>query len=284
MSIPTAHEIPGYNGLSLNVWDYGGTGIPLLLCHCNGGVGRLWDPVVAALPEGFRVFALDTRGYGDSDAPETPDGCTPESSGRDILAVIAALRLDSPIYAMGHSIGGAHLAWAEHLAPCTFTRMVWIDPIIAPVEVLMVGLELAAGARRRRNTFPSRQEARDRLGSKAPKVSWCPEALDAYIDHALSKQPDGSLALKCPGDREAWFYEQGAEGNIYHYLNTIETEILLLSAEGSELLPIVRDQAQLLPNAQTLIHPTASHFLPQEVPVWVAESAGEWLLEVSQGV
>lgn len=278
MNTPTAQTIPGFNGLSLNLWDYGGAGIPLLLCHCNGGAARLWDPVVAALPAGFRVLALDSRGYGDSGAPESPEECAPECSGRDLLAALAVLDLTGPVVAMGHSIGGTHLAWAEHLAPGTFARMVWIDPIIAPAKLLLPGLELARGARRRRNSFASREDARERLSSKPPKASWTVEVMEAYIEYALAEQPDGSVLLKCPGEQEAWFYEQGAAGEIYRHMGSISPETLLLSAQNSELLPLVKLQATWLPKADTCIHATASHFLPQEAPEWVAETAGKWLL------
>ena len=67
---PKAIRVEGAGGVGINVWDHGGEGDPLLLVHCTGTHGRIWDPLVPALRERFRVIAPDTRGHGDSEKPE----------------------------------------------------------------------------------------------------------------------------------------------------------------------------------------------------------------------
>ena len=80
--------MPGYLGVDINVFDYGGDGPPLLLAHCTGTHARMWDPVVAHLLEDFRVVAPDTRGHGDSEKPENLDAYVWRYSGHDLLSVI----------------------------------------------------------------------------------------------------------------------------------------------------------------------------------------------------
>ncbi|MCH7910243.1 MAG: alpha/beta fold hydrolase, partial [Candidatus Hydrogenedentes bacterium] len=62
-------RVTGFDGVALNVWDLGGDGPPLLLCHCTGTHGRVWDPLLPRLLEHFHVYAPDTRGHGDSEKP-----------------------------------------------------------------------------------------------------------------------------------------------------------------------------------------------------------------------
>ncbi len=64
------------------VWadDSGGDGPPLVLLHPGVGDSRIWDPVLPALTEGYRVIRYDARGYGQSPprrsvlAAARPDG------------------------------------------------------------------------------------------------------------------------------------------------------------------------------------------------------------------
>jgi pimeloyl-ACP methyl ester carboxylesterase len=56
------------------VWaeDGGGDGPPLVLLHPGIGDSRIWDPILPALLEDYRVIRYDARGYGRSPAPTVP--------------------------------------------------------------------------------------------------------------------------------------------------------------------------------------------------------------------
>ncbi len=263
---PRPLQIPGHGGLALNVWDHGGEGPAVLLCHCTGGLGRLWDPVVAHSGAGCRFLAVDARGHGLSGRPGALEDCRLQYSGEDLLRVVDALALGQGLRGVGHSGGGAHLLFAELLRPGLFQEIILIDPIAGPPEVLLpIGLHLAQGARRRRNTFSSREEARARLCAKPPMNSWCGEALDAYVEHGLLEQ-DGVVHLRCPGEVEAWFYEQECPFEAYDRLKEIDSEVLLLSGVHSPLMSLVRAQRDRLKHSRVRIIEEAGHFLPQERP------------------
>jgi 3-oxoadipate enol-lactonase len=53
------------------VWadDSGGDGPPLVLLHPGVGDSRIWDPVLPALADKYRVIRYDARGFGQSPAP-----------------------------------------------------------------------------------------------------------------------------------------------------------------------------------------------------------------------
>ena len=63
----------------------------------------MWDPQVAVLKSGYRVLRYDTRGHGDTDAPEGP--YTLEQLAEDVKALLLALDIPKTHF-MGISMGG----------------------------------------------------------------------------------------------------------------------------------------------------------------------------------
>lgn len=76
----------------------------LVLVHGNFASWRWWRPVLDRLPPGYRAFAPDLRGCGDTDRP--PDGYTIEQLAADLADFTRALDLP-PFHLVGHSLGGA---------------------------------------------------------------------------------------------------------------------------------------------------------------------------------
>lgn len=276
---PVARRIAGDGGVGINVWDYGGEGTPLILSHCTGGLARLWDPVVARLGERFHVFAVDSRGHGDSDQPHERDAYAWIHSGRDLLAVLDALGFHAGMCAAGHSAGAAHIAYAEMLRPGTFDRVVLIEAIIGPREFFHGNSLLAETARRRRNVFRNREEARARFAAKPPKNRWHQGALDAYITYGIKELPDGSVALKLPGNIEAYVYEQGGACDVFERLHELQFEALLAAGSASYGPALVAAQGERLPRARQTMLEGAGHFLPQEEPAKVATLITDWITQ-----
>jgi 3-oxoadipate enol-lactonase len=76
---------------------------PMVLLHALGDRAARWAPVLRQFAAGFRVFALDLRGHGDSDWPGTYSF---ELMCRDVLGFLDQLGL-STVTLVGHSMGGA---------------------------------------------------------------------------------------------------------------------------------------------------------------------------------
>lgn len=276
---PKAVIVPGHGDVPINVWDYGGSGAPLLLLHCTGTLGRVWDPVAALLTPHFHVMAPDARGHGQSGKPDEREDYRWEHSGRDLLCVMDALVPGEECLAVGHSGGGACAAYAELFRPGTFRRTVLIDPIIAPAIAFSGETDLAKSARRRRTHFESRAFARERFAARPPMRSWCAAALDAYVNYGLVDCSDGQVALACPRHVEAWLYELGGAHDVFDRLAELQFETLLVTGSRSDIKPLAELQFPRFSRASFHCIEGAGHFIPQEVPETLAALIMAWLGE-----
>lgn len=78
---------------------------PAVLVHGLASSARLWDGVASALGEhGHGSVAVDLRGHGESDAPET--GYDTATAVADVIAVLEQTTGDRPVLLAGQSWGG----------------------------------------------------------------------------------------------------------------------------------------------------------------------------------
>src|SRR5215469_15768539 len=87
------------NGVRLHLAEAGTHGPTVLLLHGYPQHGYVWRQVTADLSEDHRVYALDLRGAGQSDAPRL--GYDTATLADDVLAVLDALGLPAVTLA-GH--------------------------------------------------------------------------------------------------------------------------------------------------------------------------------------
>ena len=100
MRVPVAPDV----ALHVERRDGDAAAIPFVLIHGLASNLRLWDGVAENLhARGHTVVALDQRGHGRSDAPESTYDM--DTAVADLQAVFAALGLERPVLA-GQSWGG----------------------------------------------------------------------------------------------------------------------------------------------------------------------------------
>jgi 3-oxoadipate enol-lactonase len=103
----------------------------------------MWDWQMAELEKRFRVIRYDQRGHGGTTA--TPGFYTMERLGRDVLALLDALGIDSAHYC-GLSMGGMTGMWLGAKAPKRFKRMVLSNTSARmPQDVWKARIEAALG-------------------------------------------------------------------------------------------------------------------------------------------
>ena len=269
---PKALTIEGEGGVPIRVWDHCGDGPNVMLCHCTGTHGRIWDPLVPALKKRFRVVAPDTRGHGYSGKPEGADNYVWAKSGADLLAVVEQLGLGPEVHAVGHSAGAAQIAYTQLHNPGTFTRAVLIDPIIGPQEYFQKPSYLGEVARRRVREFASIEDARDRFVAKPPMSLWTPETLEAYLEFGFEIGPDGTATLLCPPEIEGYVYDNGGAVDVYPRLCDIKFDKSShVTGAKSNVRQIIELQRAGLVDSNFVELPDTTHFIPQERPVEVID-------------
>ena len=99
--------------------------------------------------------------------------------------------------------------------------------------------------------------------------SWHPLVLDAYVEHAFRDIDDGTVTLKCPGHIEAEVYAHSKADGAFDRLGEIETDILLVTGEHSDLRRAAHLQHKHLRRSKLRDIEGAGHFVPQEKPAEV---------------
>ena len=100
-----------HDGLTFDYQDSGGDGDPVVLLHGYPGDHRSWAPVAPSLnAAGYRVLALDQRGYSPGARPRGRRAYTLRRTTGDLLALADAVGADR-FHVVGHDWGGA-VAWA----------------------------------------------------------------------------------------------------------------------------------------------------------------------------
>ena len=270
--------VPSTGGVAAAAYDLGGEGPDVLLVHATGFCAAVWAPM-ADLLDGCRVVALDVRGHGRASVPE--HGMEWSGTADDVLAVVDHFGLDRPV-GLGHSMGGAALLLAEQARPGTFAGLWVFEPIVMPEWYDSQGAgggdgsnPLADGARRRRSTFPSAEDAFANFAAKPPMMLLAPEALAAYVTYGFEPQSDGSVTLRCRPEVEAANYEMGARHDGFAHLGEVTCPVVVL--KGSDRVPgpagFAADIADALPSGVLEDHPELYHFGPLEDPAAMASSA-----------
>ena len=268
------HRLRSTDGVEVAAYDLGGAGPPLLLAHATGFHAHVWEPLAARLAGRFRCIALDFRGHGRSGPP--PDPPHWQGFAADVLAVVDGLGLDRP-FGGGHSKGGAALLLAEQARPGTFSALYCYEPIVFPFDPPLgpqPDNPLSVGARRRRAVFASREEARQAYAAKPPLDALHPDVLDAYVEHGLADEDDGTVRLRCPPEVEAAVYAMGTAHDAFSRLGEVACPVVVAAGGHSDAVtPALAGRlAAALPRGRAEVFPDLGHFGPLEDPDAVATS------------
>lgn len=202
-------------GFTLRGYRTQASGKPLLhMLHGNGFCSRMYQPMLQILAQHYDLFLSDAQGHGDSDHGGSFVGWN-KSADLAAQAFVAhqADYADVPVYGIGHSFGGVLTALIHTDQHSPFDAAVLLDPVLFTPPMLTAISTLstvrlyhknpmAKAALRRRQHWPDKQSALDYLTNRGMFKNWHPDALAAYIEHALKPSEQG-LSLKCQPQREA---------------------------------------------------------------------------------
>lgn len=260
--------------------------LPVLhFIHGNSYNGLTYLPLWQELASDFDFFLHDVQGHGDSDNGDNFVGWNACAD----LALAAWREAGQPVfgnqvlYGAGHSFGGITTLMMSQQQPQLFNQLLLLDPILFQRRMLLpmrlldsLGLyrfnPYARRALKRRSEWPSEEEALAGLSNRGMFRNWHPDALDAYVKHAMHLGERGQWALKCPPQREAELFSSYAKG-LWPYLRelSVPTQVWM----GEDTYPFARQAAQRwagLTDAMQLHWVPGKHCFMQEDPKGTADN------------
>lgn len=264
--------VDGAGGTAIATYDFGGDGPDVLFLHATGFHAHTWLPVIEQLRDSFHCLGADCRGHGDSASPADGDFSWHRFAD-DALAVVDTLGLHRP-FGVGHSAGGATLLLAEQRRPSTFRALWCYEPVVFPPARVSQENNLAEGARRRREIFPTKDDAFGNYASKPPFDALAPESLRAYVDYGFDDLDSGEVRLKCRGEDEASVYEGGASHGAFERLGEVAIPVFLAGGgqPGSFGARVLGAQHENLPRSELEIMEELGHFGPLQDPTRIAHA------------
>jgi pimeloyl-ACP methyl ester carboxylesterase len=243
-----------------------GPGVPVLLVHGLSSNARLWDGVAARLAEiGHPVAAVDQRGHGRSDKPDT--GYDFATLSADLVAVIGGLGWHRPL-AAGQSWGGNVVLELAINCPDAVRSVACIDGGM---------IELAG-------RFPTWEAAREAL--TPPPLAGRPAAeFEATIRRMHPDWPesgitgtlanvevrsDGTIAPWLSLDHHLTILRQLWEHHPPGRYPLVPVPVLLVPAGHAPPEEVAKAEAAL-PRARTQWFPGADHDIHAQHPVELAD-------------
>ncbi|KAK5168225.1 uncharacterized protein LTR77_006794 [Saxophila tyrrhenica] len=170
--------------------------------HANGFPKELYEPLWDELYSRLRetniyissIWIADVAHQGTSGVlNEEKLGNDPSWADhpRDLFLMINHFRkhMQRPLIGIGHSMGGCNLVNLSLMHPRLFTTLILIDPVIQRLPSAEGNLGPASASIRRREVWPSRAAAAEKLRSSPFYQKWDSRVLDRWIQYGLRDTP-----------------------------------------------------------------------------------------------
>ncbi|MGF1505499.1 MAG: alpha/beta hydrolase [Chloroflexi bacterium] len=215
--------------------DWGGSGPVIVLLHDLGASAHSWDLVGPLLAGRQRVFAVDMRGHGLSDKPES--GYTIAQCTKDLLAVLNGLQTKKAIVA-GHGWGAALGLQAAAQAPKRVVALIHVGAGFGPRN--QADLETAYAPPDQPGMFAS--AFRERLIAGSPHGLMTPAVEAALMASCVIDEEDRVFPRLPENARRAliadWAAFQPAD-----LLKHLSCPLLVAVSQGDTLSPTLPDDA-----------------------------------------
>ncbi len=223
------HERIRVGPVALHVARWSSGGPPLLLLPAMTHRWDAWLPVIPALVKRFSITAVDLRGHGASDHPDS--GYNLSDYAADIVALTEHLGWEKP-NVIGHSLGGSVARIAEARYPGWARRIVIEDTpphldrsdsrvvLLAKGYLKMLAMPMEDVGAHFRRVNPGWSEDRIREAAHAAKQT-APGVLEAYLAQEEPLTLEESVAaVHCPvllvyGDTASGGFVSDADAALY---------------------------------------------------------------------
>jgi pimeloyl-ACP methyl ester carboxylesterase len=275
-----------HDGLKMHYWEWGDPKEETyVFVHGVRDQGRSWDDFLDALiTRGVPIkhaVALDLRGHGDSEWPNTSRGYQHEDFLSDLAGLLKHLDKE-PLTIIGHSLGGSMCLLYAGTFPDRVKRLVLLESLgpfaRADDDVPNIMAERLKGRDYIEIPFPH-----ETLESAAKSLQ---KTFPLIPDKAALHMARHGTNVK--GGRYRWKHDPilryrtttaMSEGQIEAYIRRLKCPILFVYGTESDFMKSVRGhRAQLFPNAQIVPIEGAGHHIPHEKPEELAEVVALFLI------
>jgi non-heme chloroperoxidase len=258
------------HGIRLHYLDWGGEGPVLLFLAGMGCSAYIFDRFAPRFADKFHVLALDRRGHGDSDYPET--GYDPDTLTEDLRQFLDALKIDQVIL-VGHSMARIELSRFAALYPERLLKLIFLDAAYdssspehrAVIKKNPLTKIMPAWPKDDPDNFEDFVAILKRL-SPTLAVIWG-EVMEEQTRHTVKTTPDGKVI-----DRMSDSISKAIKDTLASYepeYSKIQAPVLSFFAmrDGSEFLSpdhmTEEQQAQLMEYSKTVLEPYRRKYVQQ---------------------
>jgi branched-chain amino acid transport system permease protein len=233
--------------VELNYVEAGSGDEPLVFIHGYTGRLRDWEEALARLPAGFKGYALDLRGAGDSDRPGA--GYNIPQFAEDIDLATRALGLDT-FTLVGHSMGGGTAMQFAVTHPERLRKLV----LVAPMP--------SGGIQQTDPELRGRMKAlrRDKdLARRMAKAFMVRPRTDEQIERGIESN------LKWQDDAYDGAYESMLSLRLSDRVAALEVPTLMVVGDRDILRAPNLEDAQRIPNCALHVFYRVGHMIQQDV-------------------
>lgn len=214
--------------INIQLAKWPGDGRTIFCIHGLTANCRCWDRIAGVLAPEHNVLAMDLRGRGLSDKPET--GYSVENHCSDIESVLQDLGLESVIF-LGHSLGAFIAAYFAATRPESVEKAVLLDGggQLSQEQTAKTYQGIKASVERLGKVYPSYESYIEEI-KKAPFFKKWSKYLDIYFQYESEVLNDGSVRSRVyPGAIEEEVANFGKIG-IDKYYGRISCPVLIVRA------------------------------------------------------
>lgn len=290
---PWKHRNIAANGSRFHVAELG-SGTPVLLLHGFPMFWWTWRNQLQSLAQaGFRVIAMDLRGYGGSDHP--PQGYDPTTLARDAIGLLRSMG-ETQSFVAGHGIGGV-VAWT--MAAQSPDSVLGVVAECSPhPKVLRATLARSRGQRAAlsfllRMQFPFIPEAYysknsaarvgDFLQRYSHNPSWLTSDNRLIFQSAYRAWPTAHTAIEFQRWALRSLYRTDGRRYQESMSRAIECPVLeIVGEKDTMVIPRYADSSGMVSGPyQRVVVPTG-HYPHEENPRAFTEIVAEWLQRISR--
>lgn len=291
-----ANVMPAVDSARVPYINYGGAGRTLVFLHANGYPPGCYASMLSKFSQHYRTMAMLLRPLWPR--PVEANVRSWSTFSEDLLQFLEAQR-ETPVFAVGHSLGAVVALRAALRAPARFVGLVLLDPVLSPPRQMLawwlarsIGIgyrvhPMIRTALSRRRRFDRLDEAFNNYRRRQVFRYLGDDAIRTLVQAMTKAESDGGYRLAYSPEWEARVYytEIWNDWDLWRGISGLAVPLLIIRGSDSSTFTASTARALQKKNSrvQTVTVDNASHLLPLERPEKVFELAQDFLAKVQDG-